>query len=81
MPTFLVEAYGANGDAFAASRERALLAARADVGVTYVRTTFLPEEETLLHVFEATSVDALRRAVGVAALAHARIVEARESAA
>ena len=79
MPTFLVEAYGANrGDAFADAREHALRTARLANGVRYLRTTFLPGEETLLHVFEATSMDALRRAIVVGALAHDRIVEAVE---
>jgi hypothetical protein len=79
MPTFLLESYGANyGDAFANARERALLAAELGRDVRYLRTTFLPREETLLHVFEATSPEALRRAARLAALTFERIVEAVE---
>ena len=82
MPTYLVEAYGANhGDAFADSRERALRAAKFGRGVRYVRTTFLPQEETLFHVFEASSPDTLRRAAHRAALAYERIVQAVEESA
>lgn len=79
MPTFLVEAYAADrGDAFADARERALRAAELGIDVRYVRTTFLPEDETLLHVFEAPSAEALERAGRLAALAFDRIVEAVE---
>jgi hypothetical protein len=79
MPTYLVEAYGASrNDAFADAREHAVRTARLARDVRYLRTTFLPGEETLLHVFEATSMDALRRAIAVGALAHDRIVEAVE---
>jgi hypothetical protein len=46
--------------------------------VRYVRTTFLPEDETLLHIFEAPSVEALRNAGRLVALAYERIVEALE---
>jgi len=79
MPTFLVESYGANrGAALAEARESALRAAELGIDVHYVRTTFLPEDETLLHVFEAPSAEALRYAGRLAALAFERIVEAVE---
>jgi hypothetical protein len=72
MPTYLVEAYGVNReDAFADARERALRAAEIGGDVRYLRTTFLPAEETLLHVFEATSPETLRRAARLAALERA----------
>lgn len=81
MPTYLVEAYAANGStAVADARERATRAAQLGVDVRYLRTTFLPQDETLLHVFEAMSAESLRRAVELAALAHDRIVEALEGA-
>jgi hypothetical protein len=79
VPTFLVESYGAgHGGAFAEARERAVRAAELGIDVRYVRTTFLPEDETLLHVFEAPSAEALRLAGRLAALAFERIVEAVE---
>jgi hypothetical protein len=80
MQTYLVESYGANrDDALSDARERAAHAAELGAGVRYVRTTFVPDDETVLHVFEAASADALRQAVGLAALQHERIVEAIEA--
>jgi hypothetical protein len=79
MPTFLVESYGPDrDDAIAEARERALLAAELGIDVRYVRTTFVPEDETLLHVFEAPSAETLERAGRLAMLAFERIVEAVE---
>jgi hypothetical protein len=79
MPTYLVESYGPNrDDALRDARERAARAAQLGVGVHYVRTTFVPDDETVLHVFEAASADDLRRAAALAALQHERIVEAKE---
>jgi hypothetical protein len=79
VPIYLVESYASDrGDAFAEARERALRAAELGIDVRYVRTTFLPEDETLLHVFEAPSAEALERAGHLAMLAFERIVEAVE---
>ena len=47
-------------------------------GVRYVRTTFLPGDETILHVFDAPSAEALHEAARDASLPHERIVEALE---
>jgi hypothetical protein len=77
MQSYLVESYAANSGA-EDQRERARLAAEVGTGVRYIRTTFLPGDETLLHVFEAESADAVREAVRVAALPYERIVEAVE---
>jgi hypothetical protein len=74
-----LESYAAGGDdVLAGARERALRAAESGVGVRYLRTTFLPEEQTLLHVFEAASPDALQQAARLADLSYDRIVEAVE---
>jgi len=79
VPTYVVESYLADGlDAFTEARERARRAAELGAGVRYVRTTFLPGDETVLHVFEARSQEALRRAAGLAALEYERLVEAVE---
>jgi hypothetical protein len=78
MSTYLVESYGAER-AIADQRERAELAAELGTGVTYIRTTIVPGDETLLHLFEAASSDALREAVAVAALDFDRIVEVVEA--
>ena len=47
-------------------------------GVRYVRTTYVPEDEVVLHLFEAPSAEALRTAGRTAALEFERIVEAQE---
>jgi hypothetical protein len=78
MPMYVVESYGAGEDALAQARARAVRAVGLASGIRYLRTTFLPSDETLLHVFEAASADELRAAVRLAALAHERIVEAVE---
>ena len=78
MPTFIVESYGADS-VVADQRGRAELAAELGTGISYIRTTIVPGDQTLLHLFEATSSDALREAVTVAALECDRIVEVVES--
>jgi hypothetical protein len=77
MPSYLVESYASNS---AVQRERACarLAAELGEGIRYVRTTFVPGDETLLHLFEAPSIAALTRAGRLAALHYERIVEAKE---
>lgn len=77
MPTFVIEAYGSRG-AVADQRARAARAAETAPEIRYVRTTFLPEDETVLHVFEARSAEALRLAACEVALSFDRIVEAIE---
>jgi hypothetical protein len=79
MRSYVVESYGA-GSGVQDQRDRARLAAELGNGVRYVRTTFLPGDETLLHLFEATSTEALRDAARDAALQYERIVEAVEEA-
>lgn len=79
MPSYLAESYLANSpDALDCARERAALAAELGVGVRYVRTTFLPDDETVLHLFEAPSAAVLDEAGRRAALPFERIVEAVE---
>jgi hypothetical protein len=77
VPRFLVESYVANSEsAFDDACERARLAAGLAAGVGYVRTTFLPGDEMVLHLFEAPSADALGEAGRRAGLPFDRIVEA-----
>ena len=78
VPTYIVESYGADS-AVADQRERAELAAELGTGFSYIRTTIVPGDQTLLHLFEATSSDVLREAVAVAALDCDRIVEVLEA--
>jgi hypothetical protein len=79
MPSYVVESYAAGSDV-EGQRARARHAAELETGVRYLRTTFLPGDETLLHLFEAPSIEALNRAGQLAHLEFDRIVEAVESA-
>jgi hypothetical protein len=80
VPNYLVEAYLADTPAaIAGARACAELAARSDDGVTYVRTTFLPADEIVFHVFDAPCDDAVRRAAELAGLRCERIVAMLES--
>lgn len=78
MPSYLVESYAGSEAAAEAARERARRTAELGVGIHYLRTTFLPGDETVLHVFEAPSLEALDAAGQLAALPFERIVEAVE---
>jgi hypothetical protein len=79
MPSYLIEAYVANSQvAVEDTRHRARRTAELGYGVRYVRTTFLPEDEMALHLFEAPSVKALEEAGRLAALGYERIVEVVE---
>jgi len=49
--------------------------------VRYIRTTFLPDDETLVHLFETPSVEVLDDAGRRAALPFRRMVEAVEGSA
>ena len=80
MATFVVESYASEGGVHS-QQEQAQLAADLGTGVRYVRTTFLTADETALHMFEATSAEALRQAAQVAALQYDRIVEVVEATA
>jgi hypothetical protein len=80
MPRYLVESYAANRpDRLADVCEHARQVAELAADVGYLRTTFLPDDEVVLHTFEASSAEALRQAVSSAGLEHERIVEAVES--
>jgi len=57
VPSYLVESYLTDSRAAVdEARERARSLTDEDVGVRYLRTTFLPGDETILHVFEAPSM-------------------------
>ena len=85
MPTYLVEAYMPRShaqEARAAGR-RAQAAAeelsREGIAVRHVRTTFLPDDETCFHFFEARAPAAVEEVSRRAALDRARIVPAIEA--
>jgi hypothetical protein len=76
MPSFMVEAYAVDSArTVAEAKAQASRAADLDPAVHYVRTTFLPGDETVLHFFEAPSVEALDRVGRMAELPFHRIVE------
>jgi hypothetical protein len=86
MPSYLVELYlprsAAEEASTAGKRARAAAAELSSQGmhVRYVRTTFLPEDETCFHFFVAESAEAVYELCRRAALAHARVALAVETA-
>lgn len=85
MPSYLVETYMPRShaqEARAAGR-RARAAAeelsREGEPIRYLRTTFLPEDETCFHLFEAASPDAIEEVSRRAELGRARVVPAVEA--
>jgi hypothetical protein len=79
MPHYLVESYAADSPgAVDEARERAGSVEDEQAGIRYVRTTFVPGDEMVLHLFEAPSAEALDEAGRAAALPCDRIVEAVE---
>ncbi len=80
MPSYLVEAYlAADPTALEEARARARRTAELVPAVRYLRTTFLPGDETCLHLFDAPSAEELGEAARRAELRHERIVEAVET--
>lgn len=77
MPRFLVESYVADSSAaFDDARERARSTAELSADVAYLESTYVPGDETVLHLFAAPSVGALADAGRRAGLQFERIVEA-----
>jgi len=75
MPRYIAESYlGRRADLCALVR-RAQIAARA-LGVRYVRTSFMREDELCLHCFEAPSAAHVRAVGRRARIDFDRIVEA-----
>ena len=85
MLTYLVEAYMPRSHAkearSAARRARAAAEelSREGVQIRYVRTTFLPEDETCFHLFEAVAAEAVQEASSRAELGRVRVVSAIEA--
>jgi hypothetical protein len=82
MTSYVVEAYLSrlSEEDLAVLERRARRAAaavtRAGRPVRYVRSVFLPEDETCLHFFEAVSAEAVGQASEQAEIPFERIVEA-----
>jgi Protein of unknown function (DUF4242) len=85
VPSYLVETYAPKlrADEARAAGRRARAAAEQLSGegarVRYVRTTFLPDDETCFHVFEAASEEAVGEACRRAGIAAGRIAPAVEN--
>jgi hypothetical protein len=80
MKSYLVELYQPagpdNGPAGAESARAAASAlAREGIEVRYLRSIFIPEDETCFHLFEAASAEAIDQVSRRAAFEHERIVE------
>lgn len=79
---FLVEVFvpRSQAGALAAAEQRADEAARSLSGtsgeIRYVRATYVPEDETCFHVFDAPSASLVAEASRLAGLGDARILEA-----
>ena len=79
MATYLVEAYLADRPhAVEEARTAARRAADAGPGIRLLRTTFLPRDETVFHLFEAPSEAVIQAAASSASLPIDRITEAVE---
>jgi hypothetical protein len=81
MAEFLIELYvsGSDRDAVTERAGRAGLAAlrlrRDGASIRYLRSIFLPEDETCFLVYEAGSADDVRRAASLAGLPSNHVVE------
>lgn len=84
MPSYLVETYvpRSRADDARTTADRARTIAetlsRGGTPVRYIRTTFLPGDETCFHVFEAESEEAVGEVCRRAGIGSARIVPAVE---
>ncbi|MDH4177379.1 MAG: hypothetical protein OEV72_07360 [Thermoleophilia bacterium] len=77
MPRFLVESYAAaSAERFDEACELARRTAEVGSGIRHVDTTYLPGDETVLHLFDAPSADVLAGAGRRAGLQFERIVPA-----
>lgn len=85
MPEFLLELYVSRSDRGAVidGAGRAGLAAqrlrRDGASVKYLRSIFVPDDETCFLVYEARSADDVRRAASLAGLPAAHVLEVLES--
>lgn len=85
MRSYLVEAYlpRSHAEEARAAGRRARATAeqllREGVLVRYVRTTFLPDDETCFHLFDADCSEAVEEVCRRAGIGHARVVPAIEA--
>jgi hypothetical protein len=87
MPTFLVEVYASQQNKAvrakfeARCRAAAEAASREGSTIRYVRSIFVPKDETCFYLFEGPSADAVREIGERAGLAPLRVVEAFDNSA
>jgi hypothetical protein len=80
VPRYLLEGYvGDTASARSEVVERASAVSSLGADIRHIRTTFVPDDQVVLHVFEAPSAGALRRAGRRAGLRYERLVEAFEA--
>jgi hypothetical protein len=85
VPSYLIEVYvSRSGDddvhsSIQRARAAATELAREGAAIRYLRTTFLPDDETCFHLVEAASIEVVEAAVARAALGRARVTAAVES--
>jgi uncharacterized protein DUF4242 len=85
VPSYLLETYvprSRAAEARASGRRAKAVAeelSRDGTRVRYVRTTFLPDDETCFHLFEAVSANAVEEVSRRAKLGRARVVPAVEA--
>jgi hypothetical protein len=84
VPRYLVEAYVPRSGVLEAraaggrARAAAERLSREGIAVRHVRTTFLPDDETCFHIFEAASEEAVGEVCRRAGIRSGRIVPAVE---
>lgn len=77
MPSYLVERYAPEPDG--GELGAAIAAIGIEACIRHVSATYLPEDQTSLHVIEAPSAEVIRDALNDAAITHERIAQALES--
>ena len=81
MPLYLVEVYAPRSAADEArsagyrARTAAEALARDSIAIRYIRATFLPDDETCFHVFEAPSTEVVTQVATRAGLGRTRVIE------
>jgi hypothetical protein len=85
VPSYLIEVYVSRsrardmGDGGSRVRAAAAQLTREEVAIRYVRTTFLPGDETCFHLVEASSSQVVTELCRRLDLGEVRIVEAVET--
>ncbi|MGD0084471.1 MAG: nickel-binding protein [Acidimicrobiales bacterium] len=82
MHEFAAEQYLSGADTAAAKRDASIARiaaeqmAREGISIEFVRSIFVPEDETCIHIYQADSIEAVREVAARAALRFDRVSEA-----